>query len=91
MGHYDEYYEAAAMAKEKRKTEQAAKDYAEVKVHLDAVSAFVSQQAGWGENQRYPEMRQTYKLLKGTINNWRLDMGLLIDDPKILLDKLKDD
>ena len=87
MGHYDDQYEAHDRARATRRIKEAAKEYAEVVEHLDALASFVN---GWKRKER-PEMKQAYKLLQGTIDTWRMNEGLLVSNPKILLDKLKDD
>lgn len=94
MGHYSEQYEADDRQRREDRLKRAAKDYAEIKDALDKVEIFIH---NWGGHRRGEENHLSvetalivdFKKLKRTITAWRYQENLLIDNPEVLLDKLK--
>lgn len=88
MGHYSNCYEADDQQRREDRLKKAAKDYAEVKDALDKVSSFVQ---NWKDDPLSvgTSLVANFKKLERSITAWRYKEGLLIDNPEILLDKLR--
>lgn len=82
MGHYDDQYEAHERERREWRLQRSAEMYAEIRNSIRDVSSFVRQR---GDD----DLTAAFENFKRTITDWRYREGLLIDNPEILLDKLK--
>lgn len=80
MGHYDDAYEHMYEIQRKHKFKQNITSWLEVKEALQSLQKFCSQNG----------METEYNNFENTITSWRLRQGLLIENPEIILKKLKE-
>ena len=86
MGHYSEFYEEEERKREKAKRKKDIKTMQEMDAALAAMGGPL-----WDMSQQGDPIRKHFREIKSHYIRWQYDNGLLVRDPEILIDVLKED